>query len=131
MLWAEVDKEKAADNTVVSEAKYENGVYTFMPYADIDSGNYLFLAAEYQGTDLSGNYLNDDEFIEAYIRLGVYEDGSFVTKYTYLFDVAEGRHQYLFRVSSDYYWYSEEINAVAIDIHGELTYIDVKILEGD
>ena len=43
----------------------------------------------------------------------------------------EGKNQYLFRVSSDYYWYCEEINGFSLKADGEAYDVSMKILDGD
>ena len=47
--------------------------------------------------------------------------------------VLEGTHNYIFRVSSDYFWYTEDINAVKLwyDNGQKIDNADIKILQGD
>ena len=47
------------------------------------------------------------------------------------FNVKEGTHEYLIRISSDYYWYSENINAVKIDSKKQLNNKEMCIMAGD
>lgn len=60
-----------------------------------------------------------------------YVNGVFETKYYYTFTVEEGTHDYMFRVSSDYYWYIDETDSVQLECEGQLLDVNMQILEGD
>ena len=81
--------------------------------------------------DQSGNTDNDDETVDATIKLGNVVNGKFVMKYMYTFKVKEGQHEYIFRVSNDYYWYTDEVDAVVLESSGQLLNVDMSILQGD
>lgn len=121
-FWAELDTQHASNNKPVSSAQAVAGnLYIFDEGSIIknQTGNYLLLSG----------YCNNATNIQ--IKLGVSENGVFAEKYKYEIITTEGTHQYLLRVSSDYYWYFEDINAVLIEDGGALQNISITILEGD
>lgn len=130
-IWAENDK--ASENKVLSSLNKEKYVYLFEGSNEIErkAGNYLMIEADYAGIDIGENYNDDDESMIANVKLGVYEDGTFEEKYQYTMVMKEGKHKYLLRVSSDYYWYADNINAVTISSDGVLYDVKMRILEGD
>lgn len=132
-IWAEMDEKNAAGNTVMEEMKKENGFYVFdnAEITDKGKGNYLLIDTEYLGTDRGRLVEPDDEYIGAFVKLGTYENGNFEEKFRYSFTIKEGKHKYLFRVSSDYYWHIDKINAVSIECGDKLYRTKMKILEGD
>ena len=73
----------------------------------------------------------DDEEIEAQVVFGQSINGEFIEKYRYNIVFDEGKHDYLIRCSTDYYWYLKEVNAVKIDTQGNLRNVSMSILEGD
>lgn len=73
----------------------------------------------------------DDETTNAYLKAGKYSNGKFETKYVYNFTIKEGMHEYMFRISNDYYWYLKQINSVMIESTDNLINVDIDILEGD
>lgn len=131
-LWAEKDRNKAINNTVISELRERKGIFIFdrtSVHPDIN-GNYLWIKAAYDGADQE-NYYSDDETVDVTVKLGLYENGVFEEKYLYTITLKEGYHDYLIRVSNDYYWYLKEINAVYIESDNILHNVSMKILEGD
>lgn len=122
-LWASSDREKAMENPVVAELEEAGEAYTFSRdgFRPGEDGNYLLLEALYDGEGVK----------EAELKLGVSKKGKFIEKYKYTFTLKEGQHSYLFRVSSDYYWYSEKINAVSLSAEGGVHAVGMRILEGD
>lgn len=132
VIWAECDKENSIDNPVVADAVYQDGLYTFnISNIEETDGNYLRLRIEYPGNDISGKYDDDDETTAATLTLGYYANGIFETKYLYSFTVKEGAHDYLFRVSNDYYWYLKEVNAARIECSEFISNYGMDILQGD
>lgn len=121
LVWAELDKKNSSKNYVLTIATNEDGTFRFESSEKVsrDIGNYLKIKA---------NSL-DDEMENAQVRLGTFVNGEFKVKYIYNFTVDSGEHEYMFRISSDYYWYNSEIDACQID--GNANIIDVDILEGD
>ncbi len=131
-IWAENDKNNASDNNVICCLSNSEGVYVF-DNEDIDKkkGNYMKITATYDGLDIQGKYEGDDEFVAAAVVMGTYNEGEFVEKYRYNINFSEGNHEYLVRCSTDYYWYSEKINAVKIITDAELRNTTLQLLEGD
>lgn len=132
-IWAEHDD--AASHTVCCSLRDQDGIYVFdrkKIAADADQkGNYLLITADYTGTDTGEDYDADDETIDAVVRAGIYKNGTFIEKYQYTMTVKEGRHDYLIRISNDYYWYLGEVNAVTVSCEGDLREVGMKMLEGD
>ena len=130
-IWAENDD--AANNPVLCALEKAGDVYVFDrgQIQSDENGNYLLLSAYYGGTDTGINYKNNDEVTSAVIKLGTYEDGRFIEKYQYSFAVKEGFHDYLIRISTDYNWYLDDVNAVMISSGGALHDVSMKILQGD
>ena len=85
----------------------------------------------YEGTDQNGKIKPNDEFVNATMRIGTWLDGKFETKYVYAFTIEEGTHEYIFRISSDYYWYLKTANAIKIECDGQLIGVNMQILKGD
>lgn len=131
-IWAEKDKRKAAENLVVDELINRDGIFIIdnMLMESKRDSNYLLISAGYTGVDQELFY-SDDETLEATVKLGHYEKGEFTEKCQYRIVLKEGYHDYLIRVSSDYYWYLGEINAAYIQTNGTLYRVSMKILEGD
>lgn len=131
-LWAENDQNRAVENMGVYELIKQDDVFTFdnnsvQPGSD---GNYLLIKAAYDGLDQEF-YYSDDEILDVTVKLGFYKDGVFTEKYQYIVTLQEGYHDYLIRVSNDYYWYLKEVNAVYIETDSALHDVSMKILEGD
>ena len=132
-IWAEGDKKDSINNTVVAQLDYDMGVYRFNA-SEIEpgeDGNYLKVSMKYAGNDKAGKYKSDDETINAVLKLGNYEDGKFEIKYIYDFSVKEGEHEYIFRISNDYYWYLKQVDAVILECGESLIDVDMAILQGD
>lgn len=133
LIWAERDSENSADNNVVVDLNYCDSIYHY----DMDDsakgtdGNYLKITLTYNGNDQGGKIKSDDEAIDAIIRVGKYTNSVFETKYYYTFTVEEGTHDYMFRVSNDYYWYAGETNSVQLECAEQLFDVNMQILEGD
>ena len=132
-IWAESDEGNANNNKVITELQPCNGRYIIRqnPLGGGGSGNYLKITAAYDGNGKDGLYKNDDEELEASVVLGYAGGDKFIEKVRYSMIFKEGRHDYLIRCSTDYYWYTGEINAVKIMPDGELRDIEMRILEGD
>lgn len=130
-IWAENDI--ATLNRVKCELERKDTYFLFDRLAvyPIKQGNYLLLNATFNGFDMGKNYCSDDENIEVVIKLGEYENCKFTEKYQYVIKVKEGEGQYLIRISNDYHWYYDDINAVKIVSSSQLNDVSLKILEGD
>lgn len=123
-IWAENDRYNSTENEVITDAICIDGVYSFNldKSAKAETGNYIKLSFEF-------NSQNDTA--DAYLRLGNFSDEKFTPEYFYHFYAENGKHEYLFRVSSDYYWYMDQTNAAVIECSEPLQNISVQILKGD
>lgn len=132
-IWAEGDKEHADENPVLAELEKDQEMYRFNPEAisSKSRGNYLKISACYDGNDRDGAYKKDDETLDAEVIFGWDQDGKFVEKYRYKMTFREGKHDYLIRCSTDYYWYLNQVNTVRIQADDVLNEVEVKVLEGD
>lgn len=134
LIWAEYDIQKSSENTVeMTLDKEADGLYHYYVDTDINKqkGSYLKVNLIYNGIDSNGKIGDDDETVVAKITVGNNENGVFKPKYSYNFTVNEGQHDYIFRISNDYYWYLNETNSVMIESEGQLINVKMKILEGD
>lgn len=132
-IWAAYDKEMPVENKVQSSvSKISDRIFSIDSIESIQKadGNYLLLTVDCPGTDRAGVEGPDDETYSAVVKLGVYED-AFAERYQYQLVLKEGTHDYLIRVSNDYYWYIDEINAIELDSQAELYNVEMKILSGD
>lgn len=122
-IWAEMDEKKCTDNTVLQTATENNGIYSFnIKETDIrNDGNYLKLTVS--------NSNNEESNVQ--LKLGDCINGSFDSKYMYSFVVKSGKHDYIFRISSDYYWYNGKINSCIIREDANLSDVKMQILVGD
>jgi len=132
-IWAETDKKDAVSNTVIADSDYKDDILVFdkSSFTPSENGNYIKLTATYDGTDSDGLYRGDDEQLSGIVILGTSKDGEFKEKCRYYMTFKEGKHDYLIRCSTDYYWYTGEINAIKIQSDGVLYNQGAQILEGD
>jgi hypothetical protein len=133
-MWAEFDEKNAIENEIISETtKNEKGVYEIVNtnLIEKDEGNYLQLSCNYTGTDGEGLEEKDDETCGSVIKVGTYTNEKFIEKYQFKIALREGRHNYLIRISSDYYWYTENINAITFSSEGQTNNVTMKVIEGD
>lgn len=130
-IWA--DNDNANHNTEYSELQYTNGYFVFDQNNILskENGNYLSFTVTYYGADAGRSYYWDDESIGAVIKVGKYTNGTFQEKYQYNVTLKEGTNDYIIRLSNDYYWYSDEINAIKLFCDGSLYDVNMRILEGD
>ena len=121
-IWADCDEKEASGNPIVARmSEKEENVFCMNEEFQTDSrGNYLLL-----------HITSNCEMESTIVEIGKYENGVFDERYRYLFTVSEGTHDYLIRVSTDYYWYAEALNAVCIQSDAELSDMSMCILEGD
>ncbi|MCD7746061.1 MAG: hypothetical protein LUI13_12415 [Lachnospiraceae bacterium] len=132
-IWGELDTEEAASNEVAATVDKQGDQYFIQNVSQIDkeNGNYLLINAAYYGKDAVGYTKEDDESVTATVCLGVTENGTFIEKYRYTMTVEEGTHQYLIRISCDYFWYADEIDTVVLDCDETLANISMSVLCGD
>lgn len=125
MLWGNFDKEEACKNPSLTVPDMnESGIYVFDAIEDEEKekGNYLMV-----------NMNDPEDEIYVCVELGIYEEDVFNEKYEYIYRTDSDMERYLIRISSDYYWYAEDINAVRIrDIQGNLLQdVSLDVLQGD
>ena len=126
-IWAERDEKQAVKNKIVSELKQKNSCYYMDKPAERQAeGNYLLLS--FNCPDKETGNAGDTN---AVVKLGSCENGKFDEKYQYEMTLTKGYHNYLIRVSSDYYWGQGFIQAVQIDCDVALEAVTMKILAGD
>lgn len=132
-IWAEKDVENAADNKILYTAEPIENTYVFSQAGsdeDYDA-SYLLLSCEYLGQDVGGKHETDDESIRGVVCLGWYDEDMFTEKCRYSFTIKEGEHDYLIRISTDYFWHLGEINAMQFYTEDNARITGVKVLEGD
>lgn len=133
IIWGERDKQEANNNAVMSTVSNNGSVYHIdsMQQIERDNGNYLLMQISFPGID-NYNYAKiDDEYCSATLKMGTLIDNNFDEKYCFRFNVLEGTHQYLIRVSSDYYWYSDNIDSIKLEANAEINNVKMSILAGD
>lgn len=124
-IWGELDEKNAADNEEIACLINTEGGYIIGNTVNLDKekGNYLLVRIDNPHNTAS----------RAELILGTCADSGFDERCKYKFVVLEGTHNYIFRVSSDYFWYTEDINAVKLwyDNGQKIDNADIKILQGD
>jgi len=121
-IWANYDIKKAINNKVLYNLKnISNNRFSIDKLNNNQKikGNYLLV---------TGNFKNEEKVT---IKLGNLKDNIFSEKYKYNFIAKEGTQNYLLRVSTDYYWYTNEINSVEVVSENGIKNVSMKILEGD
>ena len=129
-LWANADKYNAVDNDVICTATRVsendvNGLYqaqfdfSLPGNLDKSDGHYIY----FECTNNSDTILN----VELTLSYKYKTD-----EYSMSFNIKPGENRYMFRVSSDYYWYYSNISSAVFECDSDTIKIDnVKILEGD
>lgn len=122
-IWAEYDEKRASENPVTVKM-------------DSNDENIFFINRNQFTPDPNGNYLllhasSDCDMESTIIKIGKYDNGVFEERYRYLITVSEGAHHYLIRVSTDYYWYTDSVNAISVQSDVELSDVSMSILAGD
>ena len=131
-IWAEEDEKNSGDNLVLQRLVKQDDLFVFNGDAVSNkNGNYLKITADYDGNDTDGLFEEDDEYLGGTVVFGEYEDGEFKEKYRYNLTFMEGRHEYIIRCSTDYFWYIGNVNAVQFQADGDLYNIEMYLLEGD
>ncbi|MCF0186905.1 MAG: hypothetical protein HUJ98_10510 [Bacteroidaceae bacterium] len=134
LLWANNDKENAVKNPVqLNAVALSADTFSVEGVDTIDKskGNYLRLSIDFAGDDASGFTDCDDEKTSAIVRIGRQVNGEFVENYRYVMDVKEGERDYLIRVSTDYFWYLNETDAIKVECQAPVRINCVQILQGD
>lgn len=123
LIWAECDDKRADQNPVAAKVTAD-GSNLFV----IDRKDFI--------PDENGNYLrihisSDCDAEDVVITIGKSDKGEFEERYRYQITVSEGVHDYLIRVSTDYYWYTDSVNAISVQSDAELSDVSMSILAGD
>lgn len=127
-IWANYDEKSAIENRVQKKLSNKgNGLFLINSVDAIqkEKGNYLLITGKYMTEEIE----NDSNF--ATIQLGHYQNGKFVEKCVGNFNLKPGKQNYLIRISADYYWYLNEINAIKFTNDIRLEEVEMVILEGD
>lgn len=119
-LWGEQDTEEACENTFLGELpKQKTGIYELSEsHLGGENGRYIRVKINFQGEEGSA----------ALNLVQTNEKGHASPLATFNFDLSEGHHVYLIRVSCDSNWYSGEVDGVQITAPGVYS---VSVLEGD
>lgn len=130
-IWAESDD--AISNDVIVDLDLQENIFTFDAGSVINrtDGNYLLINATCDEKDMISDGRKDNKTMSVDIIIGNYEDGVFTEKYRYNVIMNEGNHDYLIRISTDYYWYTGDVNAVNIPSDVPLQNVTMSILQGD
>ena len=72
-----------------------------------------------------------DEIKDFILLAGSMTDSKFINNTYWQFNIKSGKHSHLLRISSDYMWYANQINAVKFTNINNLEDIKIEILEGD
>ena len=125
LIWAEYDIKNAASNKKLEVMHSINDELFIFNNIKMNkkNGNYILILLNYIGNVDKKNMV---------LKLGYYDNnGNFFEKNQYIFNLKPGKHEYLLRVSSDYYWYLNQINAVKIKPEYDINNIKMSVLEGD
>jgi len=118
-VWGMYDTKKSYLNKEIQSMVKRNDYYIFdSKNVDKSKGNYIMLEldSDVRGTcDLSMGILDND----------------FKKFNNFNFYLNKGNNRYLIRVSTDYYWYNDKINAININSDIDISNIKVSLLEGD
>lgn len=121
-IWGTYDEEESHKNPVLHENFEDRGGYYDIDLGGIpkEKGNYLLLEAD---TDTAGN---------AAISFGKMEDGVFRPLSRFTFEMRTGKgNRYMLRVSSDFHWYSGEVDAFILEADTPMENTRITLLEGD
>ena len=123
IIWAEKDVKNATDNKVEAIFTQANDLFVLNNVANINKskGNYIKLSCVNSG----------DEIKDFILLAGSMTDSKFINNTYWQFNIKSGKHSYLLRISSDYMWYANQINAVKFTNINNLEDIKIEILEGD
>lgn len=132
-IWSESDTKNSAGNQVLADLVCQEGFFLLDTNEIVPdkNGNYLNITATYDGNDTDGAFKNNDELLPVTVVAGHYENGHFSERCRFGLFLTEGTHNYLIRISADYYWYLKEINAVQIEANETVHDVSMQILDGD
>ncbi|MCQ2516262.1 MAG: hypothetical protein MJ094_05310 [Saccharofermentans sp.] len=118
-IWANIDEMNAISNEVV-ESLIDNGNYYSMSGSDNlynSEGNYLHIRA----------YCEEERIVQISLSDSHNEEG----RYSYSFTAVPGENDYLFRISSDYFWNAYVIDTVQLSDSVNFEITQINILAGD
>ena len=131
-IWAEGDIKRANDNYILQKLVNQGDAFLInRDFLNNENGNYLKITASYDGNDKDGLFQEDDEYLNGTVAFGRLQNGQFKEKYSYGLTFKEGQHDYLIRCSTDYFWYTGDVNAVQVRVNGVLHDMELNLLEGD
>lgn len=121
-IWGMYDVKKAFNNPVINGAitKYDSWYSVETKNISKEKGNYIMVETD---SKTPGN---------CSISFGSAANGTFSPLNNFIFQLNHGKkNRYLIRVSSDFYWYSGQINAFTIKSDIPLENLSIKLLQGD
>jgi len=92
-----------------------------------EAGNYIRLNITFKDTQNASPTENK----EACVKLGVYQNEEFKELYQYQFVLSENVNEYMLRVSADYYWYADGVNAISVLCDESVESVTLEVLECD
>jgi hypothetical protein len=116
------DVKKSYNNTVIEGAitKRDNFYDIDIKNISKEKGNYIMIEAD---SKTAGNFS---------ISFGNRNSVKFLDLNNFNFKINQGeKNRYIIRVSSDFYWYSGEINAFKVKSDIPLENLSIKLLKGD
>ncbi len=132
-IWAEQDDKDAIAAPVIERARIEGGQYRFdVRSMDLgQDGNYLKMTVVYNSTIQRDEYEKLPDHTPITLVMRYLQNGVLEEKCRYKFILEEGKHDYLIRISSDYYWYLNQIDTISLESDKEIYVTNIEILEGD
>ena len=118
-IWANYDKIGVDKKEEQLKINKDSSVYNFSSI-DKQHGNYLFVNASSAKDGIMT------------VQLGKEDESGFIALSQFDFSLKKGNSQnYLVRLSSDFMWYSDQINAIKITSDNNATLDKISILKGD
>ena len=120
-LWANKDVKKAKNCPAITELMNNDGLVSLPGISESSKakGNYIKLCVSNLG--------KEENLV---LQFGNTNNGTFERKYDVSFTVRNGQHDYIVRPSIDYYWYTDEINAMKCWAGENINISAVSLLEG-
>ena len=120
-LWAEYDEDRAIENKVIRTLESEDYEYQFEGSQNInrENGNYIAFKVASQ---------EEEERTGTVILMASNEEGA---QFEYQYTVLPGEHEYLIRVSQDYFWEAFNIDTIWFLTADNTKVENVRVLEGD
>jgi len=129
-IWA--DKDPAAGNLKLCSLISENGVFVFSDDKSTGAGRELYLLLDLDVAESPESHKDPARIPKAEIRAGNGSSGTFDEKCRFYMNLESGKHKYIIRVSSDYYWYTGQIDTVSLASPDTgIINAEISLLEGD